>query len=295
MFCAFILPLIFSSNAGATGGGGFVPGVEGVMAATMPPPGFHYRMQTLLYDADTLRDKDGNEVPVSFSLKVLANVHRLIWMTGKKFLGADYGVHVIVPLVGVDLELGACQHTESDVGLGDITLEPLLLAWHGERWDAVLGLALNVPTGHFDATAGANCGTGTLSGLLNIGGTYYFDAEKSWSASLLTRTLLYGETKDTDLTPGTELFIEWGVGKQIMAQKGFLVRPGICGYSYWQLSEDDGGGASSDLGQVHALGAEANLFWLNGGYQANLRVLQEFAAEDEAEGFRAILTLTKSF
>ena len=68
--------MAFSTNAGATGGG-YTPGVEGVMAATVPPPGFHYRMYNVLYQADTLTDDNGDEIPIGFEVNVLAQAHRL--------------------------------------------------------------------------------------------------------------------------------------------------------------------------------------------------------------------------
>jgi hypothetical protein len=223
-------------------------------------------------------------------------VNRLVWITDKKFLGADYGASMIIPVLGVDLEIDAAGISDGDVGLGDIFIEPLILAWHKERVDVALGLGVNLPTGNFDETAPANCGRGTLSGLLTFGATYYFDEAKSWTGSILTRTLVYGEQDDTDITPGSEFFADWGIGKQFAVSKGLLVRPGIAGYSYWQLDEDDIPGGTDEKGQVHAIGAEINLFWLPPHlYQVNLRVLSEFGAEDETEGIKTVLTLTKSF
>lgn len=292
--CVVTISLGFASGARAAGGG-FVPGVEGVMAASIPPPGFHYKMHILYYSADTLKDADGNEVPNGFNVDVFASVHRLLWNTGYKFLGADWAIHVIIPFLSVGLDIKAAGISANDAGFGDISLEPLLLGWHGQRWDAAFGLAFNLPTGSYSENNPASCGNNTFSVMLNLGGTFYFDTKKTWSFSALTRTLFYGENSDTKITPGTEMYIEWGLGKEIMAKKDFLVRPGLCGYSYFQLSDDSGTGASSDLGQVHALGAEVNLFWLNGLYQLNLRGLQEFSAQDESEGFKVLLTLIKTF
>jgi len=285
----------FASNASALGGG-FTPGAEGVLAASVPPPGFHYRMYNVYYGADTLKDDNGNEIPIGFDVKVLAEAHRLVWITSKKLFGADYGMSTIIPILGVNLNIDAAGVNDGDVGLGDIFIEPLVLAWHKERFDIGLGLGVNLPTGHFDEFSPANVGANCFSGVLTLGPTFYFDQEKSWSASFLTRTVVYGEQDDTDFTPGDELFIEWGIGKQFPPKKGVLIRPGICGYDYWQLSEDDGPGVIDDKGQVHAIGAEINFFWLPPHlYQVNLRVMQEFSAEDESEGTKAVLTLTKSW
>lgn len=298
--CCILLGIVFmvmgfSSNADALGGG-FTPGAEGVMAASVPPPGFHYRMYNVLYEADTLTDDNGNDVPIGFDINVLCNAHRLVWITQKKLFGADYGMSTIIPVLGIDLDIDALGVSDGSVGLGDIFIEPLVLAWHKERFDIGLGLGLNLPTGDFDKNNPTNLGNDTYSMVLTLGPTFYLDQEKSWSASFLTRTVVYGEQDDTDITPGDEFFIEWGIAKQFPPKKGVLIRPGICGYNYWQLSEDDGPGVIDDKGQVHAIGAEINFFWLPPHlYQVNLRVMQEFSAEDESEGTKAVLTLTKSW
>ncbi len=292
---SFCLILGAASMATAAAGG-YVPGVEGVMAASVPPPGVHYRQYNVLYEADTLTDKNGDEIDIGFDISVFANVHRLVWITNKKLLGADYGASVIVPVTAIDLEIGAFGVKDSNIGVGDILIEPFVLAWHGERYDVALGLGVNLPTGDFDENEPASVGSGCLSGLLTFGGTVYFDAAKSWSVSALTRSLAYGKQKDTDLKPGSEFFVDWGIGKQLPLSPSFLIRPGIAGYAYWQVGKDSGPGSNDDKGQVYAVGPEVNLFWLPPHlFQANMRFLWEFGAEDEAEGTKAVLTLTKSF
>ena len=63
-------------------GNHYVNGVEGLKAASLPPPGFYYRMYNVLYTADALTDDNGDEIDaVNFDVSVFANVHRLIWMS----------------------------------------------------------------------------------------------------------------------------------------------------------------------------------------------------------------------
>jgi len=88
------------------------------------------------------------------------------------------------------------------------------------------------------------------------------------------------------------------LGKQIAVSDTFLVRPGIAGFSYWQLSDDsdDGPGTYADeRKQLHAIGPEINLFWLPHLLQLNLRALWEFEGENSQEGSQVVVTLTKSW
>ncbi len=291
----FLTVFGLAQSVGATGKG-YVMGIEGVLAASVPPPGLHWRIFNTLYDTDTLNDDNGDEINNGFDLKLFAQAHRFINITENKVLGADYGFSGIIPIVATDFEIGAAGIKESEVGLGDIFIEPLILAWHGPRYDLALALGFNLPTGDFDSNNPACIGNGYWSGLFSFGGTWFFDSQRSLSVSILTRSLIYGEQDDTDIEPGSEFLFDFGIGKEIPLSKGLLIRPGVCGYGFWQITEDEGPGVVDDKGRVYAIGAEVNLFWLPPSlFQLNLRTLFEFGAKDETEGIKTVLTITKSF
>lgn len=289
---------VLSAHA-ATSGSHYPFGGEGVMAATAPPPGFHYRIYNTWYNPTTLRDNGGNKLGVGFELDVFSSVHRFVHVTEKKILGADYLYNVIVPLVDKELTVAAAGISDStSLSVGDIVIEPFALAWHKPSWDVVAALAVIAPTGSYDVRDPASVGLGYWSGMMTLGATYYFDEKKSWSLSALTRTLVHTEQDDTGVTPGSEFVVEYGLGKEFMLGDGFLVRPGISGCSYWQLEDDsdDGPGTlAREQKQAHAIGAEVNFFWLKHLFQVNVRFLNEFGAENTAEGNQFVVTLTKSW
>lgn len=119
---ALTLPLCASGWAW-TSGSHYTYGVEGVLGATPPPPGWHYRMYNLWYTPDELKDNSGNTVPGNFELDVFASVQRIIHVTDVKILGADYFYDVIIPLVDQEFTSGSFSDSHSFT-LGDITLEP---------------------------------------------------------------------------------------------------------------------------------------------------------------------------
>ncbi len=280
----------------------YVPGVEGVMAATTPPPGFHWRMYNVWLNEDTLLDNDGDEMNADFDLDVFANVNRLVWGSKTLLLGANWGADVVIPVLNVDLSakqkpLGFTIVDDSAFGLGDITVEPLWMTWRLTRFDVSAGLAAILPTGNWDIEDNLNTGEGTFSGMLTLGATAYVDADKTWTASVLTRTLVHSEQEGSDITPGDNFVAEWGVGKTLMAGNALQVRPGLAGFGYWQITDDNGAGADQDARvRKYAIGPEVNLFWLPPTlFQANLRALYEFASRNTSEGYELVLTLTKSF
>jgi hypothetical protein len=307
LFRAIFLPLsliilvtAYSPALAATSGTHYPFGTEGVLAATVPPPGFHYRIYNSFYNPDKFRDDNGDELPIGFDLDVFVTVHRFVHVTKKKIFDADFMYDVVVPFADKEISIEAWGVEDSkSLTVGDITIEPFALAWHGPRYDAAAALALILPTGEFDADKPASPGLGYWSGMLTFGGTIYFNEQKSWSFSALTRTLVHTEQDDTEITPGSEFVVEAGLGKEIKLSDKLSVRPGMSGCGYWQISDDESDNpayAEDERKTGYALGAEINFFWLPPKlFQLNLRALREFGAENNAEGSQFVITLTKSW
>jgi len=293
----FLILGSFSAEA-ATMGSHYPFGGEGVLAGTVPPPGFHYRMYNTWYNPTTLKNDNGNELDVGLDLEVFSSVQRFVHVTEKKMLGADYFYDIIVPLVDKELTLGNYTDSQS-LALGDTVFEFFGLAWHKPRWDAAFALAAIAPTGEYDSKKLASPGLGYWSGMMTLGGTVYFDEERAWSFSALTRTLVNTEQDETNVTPGSEFVVEYGLGKEIVLNNKFSIRPGLAGCAYWQLEDDSDDGPNSFADErktAYALGAEINMFWLPPTlFQVNLRAMREFGAENTVQGSQFVLTLTKSW
>ena len=174
------------AGVGASAGGHYVPGVEGIQAASVPPPGMYYLGYLVNYSIDELRAPgSSNTVPLSNTGTVSALANRFVYITSTKVLGADYGMEAIVPVIRKSLNFNAPGISESSSGVGDIYLGPLVLGWHGGNWDAVAAAGMWFDTGNSDSIS--KPGNGYKSTMLTGGGTYYFDAAKKWTGSALVR------------------------------------------------------------------------------------------------------------
>ncbi|MBF0185424.1 MAG: transporter [Magnetococcales bacterium] len=273
--------------------GHYVNGVEGIKAASLPPPGVYWRWYNLFYQADSFKDKSGNKVANHFDLDVFATVNRLIWITDKKFLGADFGMDAIIPLVNTNLSLrpGATELHFSSLGIGDVLLEPVVLSWHGQSWDAATALGVYFPTGEFDRTDPSSAGKGYYSLMYTLGGTWYFDPGKTLSASLLSRYEIHGNQEQRDLRKGDDFHFEVGVGKKL--NDTFEV--GVAGYAQWQMSDDRGKDATNPSvhDRVFGIGPEVVVAVPAIGSSISIRGTTEFGARDSAEGNMLTVTLTK--
>lgn len=269
-------------------------GGEGLKAASLPGPGFNYLMYNNYYTASKTMDKNGNDAGIGFDIGVIANVNRFVYMTEKKILGADFGVHLLVPLVKANLEIGAFHVDEDKSGLGDIVVEPLLLSWHKEKFDAVLGLAAFIPVGKYDKNDNVNIGQDHYTLMLSQGVTYYINDKKDWHAAYLARYEKHFSNKDLDITFGDDFHIEWGIGKTI----NHLYDIGLVGYSHWQVTEDSGSDATWDKSvkdEVHAIGVEIGGFIPAGHFAIKGKFYQEFRVKDRPEGRSFFVNIIKPF
>jgi hypothetical protein len=295
MFCTFgLVGVLFGTSFADERIGHYVNGVEGIKAATLPPPGFYYRLYNVFYNADEYNDEDGDGLDMDFEVSVYAMVNRFIWITNKKILGADFGADIIIPLVYTDIEIKGTPVDDDGFGLGDITVEPFDLSWHGPRYDASFALAVYIPTGEYDKNEPASPGRDMWTGMITLGGTYYFDVDKTWSASILSRYEIHSAKDETDVTLGNDFHFEWGLGKTLAK----IWDVGLAGYCHWQVTDDSGSDVVWDKSvhdEVYAVGPEVSVFIPPSTLFVSLRSLWEFNAKDRSEGNVTTLTLTKIF
>ena len=231
--------------AGAQAEGHYVPGVEGMQGPSVPPPGVYYLGYLVNYNIDSLRAPGSSDaIPGRNKGSVTALANRLVWVTNHKFLGADYGIETIIPVMRTSLDFA----NSKDSGVGDVYVGPLVLGWHGPQWDAVAAAGMWLDTA--STREPASPGKGFKSTMLTGGLTYYFDGAKTITGSALAR-YEFNSRKDNGIRPGQQLTVEWGLGKSFGTFSA-----GLVGYSQWQTTNDNGVGASDDKSSVHAVGAE---------------------------------------
>ncbi len=225
-------------------------GAENFMAGALPPPG-HYFINYLGYYTGEYRDHNGNEIP---DLKVNAtfNALRYIYVSNHKLLGGDWGMHAIVPFVYQQLDIPGLGGG-SAFGLGDITLNPLIIGWHlPPDWHLVFGLDINLPTGRYDQ----NDPTESI-------GANYFSFEPALAFTYLNQSgfevsakLMYNiktENDDTNYQSGDDFHMDYLIGQHFGSWTA-----GIGGYYLKQTGDDEVNGQSvgpdGRRGEVFAFG-----------------------------------------
>ena len=285
------IPTLVQAQASAH----YVPGVEGIKAASLPPPGFWLRDYNVAYYSDSRNDNNGNKINgLDAKAFVYANVPRLLWITDTKVLGGYLGVDALLPLQYTDLDIKAGPDTVIDhhtFGIGDLFVEGTWSA-HPKHFDLALGYGAWAPTGNYsdkpvqDPTTMA--GQGYWTHMLTAGATWYIDSDKRWALSALNRYEFSMEKEHSEQFPGQTYTLEWGASYGVTK----TVDVGAVGY-YQQQVNPSTGSAWGDRTRVAAVGPEINAFFPQWMLGVSLRYEYEFMAESRFKGHTFALTITK--
>src|SRR4051812_49416389 len=78
--------------------GQYLPGTTGLNSGIQPAHGFTYVNSSTFYDADRVKNRDGNAIPVSGSFDLYANLNIFAYTTNFKILGGNYGATFLLPI-----------------------------------------------------------------------------------------------------------------------------------------------------------------------------------------------------
>lgn len=279
-----LLPAVLKAQPSAH----YVPGSEGIKAASLPPPGVYARDYNYCYWSGQFNDPSGNDSHVpNADVLTYANIPRVIWITDTKVLGGFVGVDGLLPLVYQSVKAGGFD--DSTFGIGDLFIEGTL-SWHTKQFDFAIGSGVWAPTGDSASPLTTRIGKGFWTFMQTAGATWYMDEAKSWSVSALGRYEINTEHRDTHATPGQVCTLEWGISKGVCKEAEL----GVVGY-YQQQVTADCDSTTSGRNRVAAVGPEISTMLPKQMLFISLRYNYEFMAENRAQGSAVTLTLTKRF
>lgn len=304
IFVALMAIILSAGPAWAGFAGHNSKGDFGLQSGTQLPPGFYLSPMYYRYDADTVKDRNGNTVSLASSNKgsLEANAYILgfIWVSEYKILGGNYSFQIWPGLTDNNLEAPILGFDEGvSTGFADLYLQPINLGWNIDVADFTAGVGIFAPTGSYELGGSNNRGLGMWSFELFAGSTVYFDKAKSWHLATTAFYETHTDKAGTDIRVGDILTLEGGLGKSFM--DGTL-SVGAAYYAQWKLTEDDLGinsplfsGRSVGKNSVYGVGPEltvpiATSKKLYGFLTA--RYLWEFDAESTSEGETFVLTFT---
>jgi hypothetical protein len=328
----FILISSFASPAHAQQGD-YLLGTNGLLGGAQPSEGVYYQNVWSYYHASGNQFLEANfsrcgpvfhrvcgtlnlSTQANGSLDLFVDQNIFGWTTPLTVLGAHYGFLIDLPFAiadasgAADLEptlslkrftipLSPLQNSGGSTkgSIGNMYIEPVNLGWHFKHLDAIISSGFFAPAGPYNSTELLNIGFGHWAGMFGLGGVFYPDAERTWSASVYAHYLLYGSQMSRSYTLGDEVPFEWGVAKSFTLPSTIFERltVGPVGYAQWQVANNQidltpttpiQATAISELensrSRIYAAGPAIQLLTKYGLF--NLRWYEEFGAQAAPSG-----------
>lgn len=276
-----------TARATENGGSAYPNGAEDFMAGAAPPPGDYLLTYGLHYRAETLRDGNGDKLPIPFDAQVDGAVFRYLHVTKTEIAGANWAQHIFVPVLNVDVTTPG--GSDSKFGIGDLIVDPVILAWHKPPFHYVAGLDVYVPVGAYDKKDIANVGRNYWTIEPVLGATYLNEAGYELSAKLMYD--FNTENTETHYTSGDEFHFDCLAGMSITKE----LRAGINGFFYQQVTDDDvpAGGHNNGKGTQYGVGPA--LSYQAGPVGIIAKYQRELETENRPEGDRFWLKLIVPF
>lgn len=283
--------------------------LEGIKGGALPGPGIYARDDNFFYygTSDLLPD---------YKSYIYQQSPQVMWITPWKILGADYGMDLTVPLIYNDTTYkefvsspgGGGQvfiKGENRFGIGDVEVEPLLLAWHLKHFDFRAGYGFWAPTGDYNKSSVVNLGDGLWTQMISLGGVWYPDQDKNWAFSILNHFECNSQAPGTHLGPGgfpgggeiavpanipcSTYTMEWGASKTIYKK----IDIGVVGYFQEQFMYQSSSPFNDS--QVAAIGPEIRSEFPGTGWTIALRYEYQFLANNSPQGQVIDLMISKRF
>jgi len=258
-----------------------VLGSVGLDAGTQPTEGLYAGDRFFHYSADRLVDRQGNPLPIKgLDINAYANVIGLsgtIKPEGWPYLSAAFAVPVAWLSTKADVP-------ETDIGrsgLGDIFVQPLMIGWRSQRFDAVGSYNFYAPTGQLNRRG---LGQPQWSQQVSLGGTLFFDDDRGFRLSALASYNHYHKKLSIDLTRGDTVQLQGGLGGRFFQ----LVDFGVAAYALWQVADDQGTAlpqaARGARERVYGLGPEIGIAIPALGAKLTARYEWDLGARSRPEG-----------
>jgi hypothetical protein len=222
-----------------------LPGLIGLDAGRIPEPGLYVIDRVVFYQADELRDRFGNVIPVGpLEFQAIANGAGVSYTKRLPHDGLFFTAAAAAPLARFSLDLHDRPEASFDrFGLTDIFVQPARLGWRHGQVDVVGGYAIYLPTGNFPLAGGKGLSSGNVTHEFSMGGSVFGDNARTVFATALASYNLNLRKRGIDLIRGDTFQVQGGVG---VSRLNRTVEAGVAAHVLRQVRPDRG----ADLPEV---------------------------------------------
>ena len=218
-----------------------LPGLIGLDAGRIPEPGLYLVYRFVDYQADELRDRNGNLIPIgNLQLQGISNAFGVSYTVNLKQSSVSLTATAAVPVARLRFNIQDRPEVSFDrFGLADAYIQPVRLGWRGDRFDVVTSYALYLPTGIFTLAGGKGKGvsSGQVTHEFSAGGSIYANTNRDVFVTALASYDLNLRKRGIDITRGDTFQIQGGVGLDFLEH---VIEVGAAGHGLWQVRPDRG-------------------------------------------------------
>ena len=279
--------------------GVYPAGMNVTNGGVAPAPGFAYSNLFIVNSRDERVGAEG-ETLATGQQSILLDLNTVAWGSDGNVVGkARFGATATVILSKNSLTSDLEGSLGGGSGLGDLFIQPVILGWTNAQVDFRAAYGIVAPTGHFEAGADDNVGSGYWTHALSAGVTRYLAETRSNALSAFVMYELHEKQETTDVRPGDTLTLDASWMRVISSHADRLFQYGAAGYAQWQTTDKRGPGVSpgesNEHYRVYSLGLAAGLAWPTRRSSLMLKLLREFGARSTFEGYSIQLSAAVSF
>ena len=226
--------VLLPSPSAAQLNGGNIKGDAGLKSGSQPPPGTYVAIPLWFYTADSVKDRDGDEL-LTGSLDSALFGAGLSVVTPKTVLGGRYGFMAILPGVNNRVQGAADFDSNPGAGLSDMYVQPISLGWTKPRADFTAAYGLFIPTGRYEDGASNNTGLGQWAQEILVGTTVYLNERRTLHAATTATFDFQSKKEDSETKVGHIMNLEGGVGADFL---GGGLTAGLAYYGTFKLTDD---------------------------------------------------------
>jgi hypothetical protein len=302
-FCCFICLLthLGVSYAGESGFSNYLPGFRDTLAGTLPGPGLHLKQYFFYYSGSIQTAVSERMIETDANLELPILISAFNYVTKERVLGGRFAYGIIVPALNTHISGRITspgptrEFDDSITSLGDIVLQPAVVAWQKGYSHHKLLFLVYLPTGNYDVNREANTSLNRWALELDYAYTW-LDLKRGLELSISPGYTVPFRNTATDYLSGQEFHVDYTAIQRFRSGFGF----GVVGYIFQQITRDKGTGAilGPFKGRVYGIGpiftyeaktGDGKIVHYMGKY------LTEFGAANRFEGDSGWITVGLSF
>ena len=295
-----VLLWLTAASAQAQNRGVYPLGLSAINSGVGAAPGVTYSNSFLFYSRSEEKGA-GGEVLATGQQSVLLDMNTLIWAAPGEIAmlgGARFSTGITVPIANNSLSSSTQGAISRGGGLGDLYLQPVILAWRSERADIRGIVGVLAPTGQFNAGATDNVGNGYWTPVLAAGETFYLSRDRTLTLSAFQMYELHGIQSGTHIHPGQTFDLDYSLMRALSVADSRL-QVGVVGYGAWQTTAKSGPelapAEAARRYRVNAIGIGLNWLIPNRRVTLSFKYFDEFANQWTYQGHSAQISAGVGF